>query len=56
MGSASVAGGLNFVVTIINLRAPGMSMMRMPVFVWMTLITSILLVLAFPVKILTNGG
>jgi cytochrome c oxidase subunit 1 len=49
MGSASVAGGLNFVVTIINLRAPGMSMMRMPVFVWMTLITSILLVLAFPV-------
>ena len=49
MGSASVAGGLNFVVTIINMRAPGMSMMRMPVFVWMTLITSILLVLAFPV-------
>ncbi|SUZ61375.1 uncharacterized protein METZ01_LOCUS14229 [marine metagenome] len=49
MGAASVAGGLNFVVTIINMRAPGMSMMRMPVFVWMTLITSILLVLAFPV-------
>ena len=49
MGAASVAGALNFVVTIINLRAPGMSMMRMPVFVWMTLITSILLVLAFPV-------
>lgn len=49
MGAASVAGGLNFVVTIINLRAPGMSLMRMPVFVWMTLITSILLVLAFPV-------
>jgi len=49
MGAASVAGGLNFIVTIINLRAPGMTMMRMPVFVWMTLITSILLVLAFPV-------
>jgi len=49
MGAASVAGALNFVVTIINMRAPGMSMMRMPVFVWMTLITSILLVLAFPV-------
>ncbi len=49
MGTSSVAGALNFVVTIINLRAPGMTMMRMPVFVWMTLITSLLLVLAFPV-------
>ena len=49
LGVSSVAGGLNFIVTIINMRAPGMSMMRMPVFVWMTLITSILLVLAFPV-------
>ena len=49
LGTSSVAAALNFVVTIINLRAPGMSMMRMPVFVWMTLITSILLVLAFPV-------
>ena len=49
LGSSSVAAALNFVVTIINLRAPGMSMMRMPVFIWMTLITSILVVLAFPV-------
>ncbi|MDA1129123.1 MAG: cytochrome c oxidase subunit I [Chloroflexi bacterium] len=49
LGTSSVAGALNFVVTIINMRAPGMSMMRMPVFVWMTLITSLLLVLAFPV-------
>ena len=49
MGTSSVAGALNFIVTILNLRAPGMSMMRMPVFVWMTLLTSILLVLAFPV-------
>src|SRR5690606_36337957 len=39
----------NFIVTIINLRGPGMTMMRMPVFVWMTLVVSVLLVLAFPV-------
>ena len=49
LGTSSVAGGLNFVITIINLRAPGMSLMRMPVFVWMTMITSILLILAMPV-------
>ncbi len=49
LGASSVAAALNFVVTIVNLRAPGMTLMRMPVFVWMTLITSILLVLAFPV-------
>lgn len=49
MGVASLAAAFNFVVTIINLRAPGMSLMRMPVFVWMTLVTSVLLVLAFPV-------
>ncbi|GIT13255.1 MAG: hypothetical protein CM1200mP35_00750 [Chloroflexota bacterium] len=49
LGVASLAAAFNFVVTIINMRAPGMSLMRMPLFVWMTLITSILLVLAFPV-------
>ena len=49
LGTSSVAAALNFIVTIINMRASGMSLMRMPMFVWMTLITSILLVLAFPV-------
>jgi cytochrome c oxidase subunit 1 len=49
LGVASLAAGFNFVVTIINMRAPGMSLMRMPVFVWMTLVTSILMVLAFPI-------
>jgi cytochrome c oxidase subunit I len=48
LGVASVVAALNFIVTIINLRAPGMTMMRLPVFVWMTLITSFLVVLAFP--------
>ena len=49
LGIASLAAGFNFVVTIINLRAPGMKFMRMPVFVWMTLVTSFLIILAFPV-------
>ncbi len=49
LGVASIMGALNFFVTIINLRAPGMKMMKMPVFCWMTLVTSVLLLLAFPV-------
>ena len=49
LGTSSVAAALNFMVTIINMRCPGMTMMRMPVFVWMALITNILLVLAFPI-------
>ena len=49
LGVASLAAAFNFIVTIINMRAPGMSMMRMPLFTWMTLITAILIVLAFPV-------
>ncbi|CAI8053697.1 Cytochrome c oxidase subunit 1 [Geodia barretti] len=49
LGVASIAAGLNFIVTIINLRAPGMTMFKLPVFTWMTLITSVLIVLALPV-------
>jgi cytochrome c oxidase subunit 1 len=49
LGVASLAGGFNFVVTILNMRAPGMSLLRMPVFVWMTLVTSFLLIFAMPV-------
>ncbi len=48
LGVASIAAALNFITTIINLRAPGMTMMRLPVFVWMTLVTSFLIILAFP--------
>ena len=49
LGIASLAAAFNFIVTIINMRAPGMTLMRMPLFTWMTLVTAILLVLAFPV-------
>jgi len=48
LGVASLASALNFFVTIVNMRAPGMSLMRMPVFVWMTLVTAVLILLAFP--------
>ena len=49
LGVASLAASFNFIVTILNMRAPGMTLMRMPLFTWMTLVTAILLVLAFPV-------
>ncbi len=48
-GLASIAGAVNYITTIINMRAPGMSMLRMPLTVWSLFITSILLVLAVPV-------
>jgi cytochrome c oxidase subunit I len=49
LGVASLAAAVNFFVTIVNMRAPGMTLMRMPMFVWMSFITQILLLLAFPV-------
>ena len=49
LGIASLAAAFNFIVTILNMRAPGMTLMRMPLFTWMTLVTSFLLILAFPV-------
>ena len=49
LGIASLAAGVNFFVTVINLRAPGMKLMRMPVFVWMSFITQVMILLAFPV-------
>ena len=48
LGVASIAASLNFIVTIVNMRAPGMTMMRLPVFTWMTLITAFLIILSFP--------
>ncbi|HET7481424.1 MAG TPA: cytochrome c oxidase subunit I [Actinomycetota bacterium] len=49
LGVASLAGAVNFIVTIINMRAPGMTLMRMPVFIWMSLVVSFLLLFAMPV-------
>ena len=49
LGVASMAGAFNFIVTILNMRAPGVTLMRMPIFTWTTLIVSILIVMAFPV-------
>lgn len=48
LGISSVAASFNFFTTIVNMRAPGMSMMRLPVFVWMTLVTQVLIFMAFP--------
>src|SRR5437016_5311180 len=49
LGISSLAAGFNFIVTILNLRAPGMTMMRLPVFAWMTLVTQFIVITAFPV-------
>jgi len=46
--ASSLLGSVNFIVTILHLRAPGMTMFRLPVFVWAQLVTSFLLLLAFP--------
>jgi len=48
LGVSSMLAGVNFIVTILNLRAPGMTLMRMPVFVWMALVVQFLSILAFP--------
>jgi cytochrome c oxidase subunit 1 len=47
-GIGTLLGGINFLVTIINMRAPGMSFMRMPMFTWAVFITSALILFAFP--------
>jgi cytochrome c oxidase subunit 1 len=49
LGIASLAAGFNFIVTILNMRAPGMKLMRLPAFTWMTLVTQFLVITAFPV-------
>ena len=48
-GFGTILGAVNFLTTIIAMRAPGMTMFRMPVFTWNTLFTSIMILMAFPV-------
>jgi len=48
-GLGSLMTGINFLVTILRMRAPGMTLMRMPLFVWTTLCTNVLMVFSFPV-------
>ncbi|MET9311955.1 cytochrome c oxidase subunit I [Kribbella sp. NPDC003505] len=48
-GLGTILGGVNFITTIITMRAPGMTMFRMPIFTWNVLVTSILVLIAFPI-------
>ncbi len=48
-GFGTILGSVNFITTIICMRAPGMTMFRMPIFVWNVLLTAVLVLLAFPV-------
>src|SRR3954452_16976303 len=49
VGTSSILGGINFLVTIFKMRAPGMTLFRMPIMVWTVLVTSVLVVMATPV-------
>src|SRR5687767_15945312 len=49
LGISSLAAAFNFLTTVINLRAPGMHLMRMPIFTWMSFVTQFLIILAFPI-------
>src|ERR1700733_2481216 len=48
-GFGTILGAVNFITTIITMRAPGMTMFRMPIFTWNALVTSILVLMAFPI-------
>ncbi len=53
IGTSSILGAVNFLVTIFKMRAPGMTMFRLPILVWTVLVTSVLVLMATPV--LTSG-
>ena len=48
-GLGTILGAVNFITTIITMRAPGMTMFRMPIFTWNTLVTSLLVIMVFPI-------
>lgn len=54
-GVGTLLAGINFLVTILRMRAPGMSLMRMPIFAWTTLASMTLVVFAFPILTVTLG-
>src|SRR5699024_4776941 len=47
-GAGTLMGGINFLATVVTMRAPGMTYMRMPLFTWASFITSVLILFAFP--------
>ena len=49
IGTSSILGAVNFLVTIFKMRAPGMTLFRMPILVWTVLVTSVLVLMATPV-------
>lgn len=54
-GLGSLLSGVNFLTTILKMRAPGMGLMKMPIFVWSVLVTMILVIFAFPILTATLG-
>lgn len=54
-GVGSLLSGINFLVTILKKRAPGMTLMKMPIFAWSVLVTTILIIFAFPILTATLG-
>ncbi len=54
-GVGSLLSGINFLVTIVKKRAPGMTLMKMPIFSWSVLVTTILIIVAFPILTATLG-